>query len=99
MSPDFAFDLDDIEQVAARARAFGELVIEQLDVLDGRIRELIESGAWTGAAATAYAEQHRAWTVAARAVADGAATMAQAASIAHERYSAAMETNRRMTGG
>lgn len=99
MSDEFAFDLDHIDQVTARARGFKEFFAEHLDQLDNVVQGLMRSGQWTGAAAAAYAEEHRVWVAAARELLDGLAQMEQAGRTAHESYSNTSAVNLRMSGG
>lgn len=99
MTSEFAFDLDHIDQVTARARGFKEFVADHLDQLDRTVQGLVQSGQWTGAAAAAYAEEHQIWIAAARELVDGLAEMEQAARTAHASYSEAAAVNLRMTGG
>ncbi|MFC3960422.1 WXG100 family type VII secretion target [Nocardia jiangsuensis] len=99
MSDEFAFDLDHIDQVTARARGFQEFLAGHLDELDRRVRELVQGGKWTGAAATAYAEEHREWIIATRELLDGLAQMEEAARLARDSYAEAAAVNLRMSGG
>ncbi|MEV6324930.1 WXG100 family type VII secretion target [Nocardia sp. NPDC051787] len=99
MTSEFEFDLDHIDQVTARARGFKEFFADHLDELDRTVQGLMQSGQWTGAAAAAYAEEHRVWVAAARELLDGLAQMEQAGRTAHESYSDAAAVNLRMTGG
>ncbi|WP_024800494.1 WXG100 family type VII secretion target [Nocardia sp. BMG51109] len=99
MTSEFEFDLDHIDQVTARARGFKEFFADHLDQLDRTVQGLIQSGQWTGAAASAYAEEHQAWVIAARELLEGLAQMEQAGRTARESYSDATDVNLRMTGG
>ena len=53
---------------------------------------------WSGEAATAQADAFRQWATGATDVAEGIENMRQAALAAHDRYTAAIETNRQMFG-
>ncbi|MBB5912990.1 WXG100 family type VII secretion target [Nocardia transvalensis] len=99
MTSEFEFDLEHIDQVTARARGFKEFFAEHLDQLESTVQGLMQSGQWTGAAAAAYAEEHRVWVAAAREVLEGLARMEEAGRTAHESYSEATDVNLRMTGG
>ncbi|MFI6212518.1 WXG100 family type VII secretion target [Nocardia brasiliensis] len=99
MTSEFHFDLEHIDQVTARARGFKEFFADQLEQLESRVQGVVQSGQWTGAAATAYAEEHRDWMAGARELLDGLAQMEQAAQAAHDSYARAIEVNVRMTGG
>ncbi|MFR9769084.1 WXG100 family type VII secretion target [Nocardia sp. SC052] len=99
MGSEFAFDLDHIDQVTARARGFKEFFADHLDQLDRTVQGLMQSGQWTGAAAAAYAEEYQVWVAAARELLDGLAEMEQAGQTAHASYSDAAAVNLRMTGG
>ncbi|MGK8525043.1 WXG100 family type VII secretion target [Nocardia asteroides] len=99
MSAQFEFDLDNIDQVTARARGFKEFFADHLEQLESRVQDLVNAGRWTGEAAAAYAQEHQDWMAAARELLNGLAQMEQAAQAARDAYANALDVNRRMTGG
>lgn len=99
MPSKFAFDLDHIDQVTARVRGFIGFLDDHLQGLDRRVEQLLRAGTWTGDTAQAYAQAHREWSAAAMEAREGLSEMEMAAQHAREQYAAAMDANKRMTGG
>lgn len=98
MSGEFAFDFDEIEQLVARLSGLAGFIDEHLDEIDRRVAVIAESG-WGGRAADAYQVAHQQWVSGAREFATGIHEMSDAAGIAHDSYTRAMEANLKMTGG
>ncbi|MGW4365379.1 WXG100 family type VII secretion target [Nocardia takedensis] len=94
---DFAFDIDELDQLVARANGFIGFLNESLDGLDHRIAAMQQN--WRGAAAAAQEEAYREWAIGAAAVVAGITEMYTAAVAARDAYNAAADINLRMSGG
>ncbi|MFG1794565.1 WXG100 family type VII secretion target [Nocardia sp. NPDC049149] len=97
MSSEFKVDLDHLDNVVSRLNALAGFVHEELDHLDEGVAAL--PGIWESIGSQAYTEAHGKWASGAREFAEGVAEMRAAAQAAHRRYSAALQTNRRMLRG
>lgn len=96
-SRDFAFDIDELDQLISRSDGFIGFLAESLDGINNRIAAIQQN--WHGAAATAQEEAYREWATGADAVVDGLTRMYNAVVTARDAYSQASETNLRMSGG
>lgn len=97
MSEDsFQVDLNELDNITARAAGFIGFLGDSLTALEQRVATLQQS--WTGDAADAQVDAFRQWAAGAADVRDGIEAMRQAALAAHERYSSAVDANRRMLG-
>lgn len=97
MSEDsFQVDLNELDNITARAAGFIGFLADSLTALEQRVATLQQS--WTGDAADAQADAFQQWAAGAADVRDGIEVMRQAALAAHERYSSAVDANRRMLG-
>lgn len=98
MSDEFAFDLSEIEQLVARLTGLAGFIGDHLDEIDRRVAGIAESG-WDSLAATAYQQAHQQWATGAREFTTGIREMSDAAKVAHDSYTRALEVNVKMTGG
>ncbi|MEV0356862.1 WXG100 family type VII secretion target [Nocardia sp. NPDC050697] len=96
MGSEFSVDLDQLDQVVSRLNGLSGFLRDHLNELDKQVQALQAGGAWESAAASAYADAHRAWRTAAGEFLDGVAVMRTAAEQAHGRYSRAVDVNLRM---
>ncbi|MEV4154932.1 WXG100 family type VII secretion target [Nocardia salmonicida] len=96
-SRDFAFDIDELDQLISRADGFIGFLTESLDGINRRIATIQQT--WHGAAATAQEDAYREWATGAAAVVDGLTQMYNAAVTARDAYSQASDINLRMSGG
>ncbi|APE33030.1 hypothetical protein BOX37_02525 [Nocardia mangyaensis] len=92
----FQVSLSELEQIAARAGGFVGFLNDSLDGLQQRIEAVQQN--WSGAAADAQADAFRQWVSGATDVAEGIEAMRQAATDAHNRYTAAVAANLQMLG-
>lgn len=93
-SADFSVDLDHLDQVTSRIKAFAELLTEHLGELDKRAGQLMQS--WSGEAYSAYSSAHQEWSVAATEIRDGLHSIETAARTAHGNYGTALKGNKGM---
>ncbi len=91
---DFTVDLDHLDQVTGRIKAFAGLLTEHLSELDQRAGQLIQS--WSGEAASAYSAAHQEWSTAAAEIRDGLTSIETAAQFAHGNYGTALKGNKGM---
>jgi WXG100 family type VII secretion target len=89
--PAYAVDLDRLDAAVALLAARTAVVDDALDTLDAQVAAL--HVVWSGAAAAAQDDAHRAWLAGARDMRDGLAAMQAAAATAHANYSAAVAAN------
>lgn len=92
----FQVDLVELENITARVGNFVGFLADSLTGLEQRMATLHQT--WGGEAAAAQRDAFRQWATGATDVADGIDVMRQAAQSAHDRYTTAIETNRRMFG-
>ncbi|ONM48709.1 WXG100 family type VII secretion target [Nocardia donostiensis] len=97
MSEDsFQVDLNELDNITARAAGFIGFLADSLTALEQRIATLQQT--WTGEAAIAQADAFRQWATGATDVSEGIEAMRQAALAAHGRYTSAAEANLKMLG-
>ncbi|GGK67632.1 WXG100 family type VII secretion target [Nocardia camponoti] len=96
-SGEFSFDLDELDQLAARVNGFIGFLAESLDGLDKRMAAIQQN--WQGAAAEAQEQAFRKWAIGAAEVLEGITEMRAAVVTAHDAYKAASDANLRMSGG
>ncbi len=92
----YQVDLAELENIHARLRGFVGFLDETLAALQQRVGALQQN--WTGAAADAQAAAFANWATAAGEVIDSIEAMRTAAADAHQRYTAAIDTNLRTLG-
>ncbi|MFI1462967.1 WXG100 family type VII secretion target [Nocardia carnea] len=92
----FQVDLDQLDNLTARAGNFVGFLNDSLTSLQQRMDALQHT--WTGDAARAQADAYRDWSTGATDVSDGVDAMRQAALDAHTRYTTAIDTVRRILG-
>lgn len=95
---EFSVDLEHLDDVVARLSNLVSFLTEQLDQIDDHVAAL-QGGSWGSVAAQAYADAHRQWSSGARELVEGVHDMHDAAKAAHERYTAAFDTNYKMFSG
>lgn len=98
MGTEFSVDLEHLDDVVARLSNLVGFLTEQLGQIDDRVATL-QGGSWGSAAALTYADAHRQWASGAIEFAEGVQEMHDAAKAAHERYTAAFDTNYKMFSG
>ncbi|TCJ89381.1 WXG100 family type VII secretion target [Nocardia alba] len=96
-SRDFAFDIDELDQLISRSDGFIGFLADSLDGINNRIATIQQN--WHGSAAVAQEDAYREWASGAAAVIDGLTQMYNAAVTARDAYSQAADTNLRMSGG
>ncbi|GAB0102578.1 pore-forming CpnT exporter EsxE [Nocardia sp. JMUB6875] len=92
----YKVDLNHLDDVTARIRAFKTFFEDSLATLDNKAKAL--SASWSSEAAAAYEAAHTEWLTGANEVREGIASLESAAKIAHGNYSGAVATNLRMLG-
>lgn len=92
----FHVDLNELDNITARAAGFIGFLADSLTALEQRVATLQHT--WTGDAADAQADAFGQWVAGAADVGDGIEAMRHATLAAHERYSSAIDANRRMLG-
>ncbi|MFI5719828.1 WXG100 family type VII secretion target [Nocardia sp. NPDC051750] len=92
----FQVDLDQLDNLTARAANFIGFLNDSLTGLEQRMAALQHT--WTGDAALAQANAFRQWSTGATDVREGVDTMRQAALDAHTRYTTAIQTVQRILG-
>lgn len=92
----FQVDMAELENITARVSGFIGFLTDSRTRLEQRMAALHQT--WGGEAAAAQADAFAQWAVGATDVAEGVDAMRQAASAAHDRYTAAVEANRQMLG-
>ncbi|WP_063057440.1 WXG100 family type VII secretion target [Nocardia sienata] len=92
----FQVDLEELDNITARVGNFIGFLSDSLTALDQRMTALHST--WGGEAATAQRDAFQQWAVGATDVAEGIDAMRKAARSAHDRYTAAIETNRLILG-
>ncbi|WP_378737125.1 WXG100 family type VII secretion target [Nocardia brasiliensis] len=86
-TPAFSVELDKLEELAARMRAYKAAVADRLAQLEAKAKEV--EGVWVGDAAVAYSEAHREWVAGVTDMQDGLAALQDALKKAHESYTTA----------
>ncbi|WP_280422671.1 WXG100 family type VII secretion target [Nocardia carnea] len=92
----FQVDLDQLDDLTARAANFVGFLTDSLISLQQRMDALQHT--WTGDAARAQADAYRQWSTGATDVSEGVDAMRQAAVDAHTRYTTAIDTVTRILG-
>ena len=92
----FQVDLDQLDNLTARAGNFTGFLNDSLTSLQQRMDGLQHT--WTGDAARAQADAYRQWATGATDVSEGVDAMRQAALDAHTRYTTAIDTVQRILG-
>ncbi|WP_459548330.1 WXG100 family type VII secretion target [Nocardia sp. X0981] len=92
----FQVDLDELDNLTARAANFIGFLNDSLTGLEQRMAALHQT--WSGDAAIAQADAYRQWSAGATDVAEGVDAMRRAAVDAHARYTSAIQTVQRMFG-
>ncbi|PXX66622.1 WXG100 family type VII secretion target [Nocardia tenerifensis] len=95
-TPAFSVDLDKLEELAARMRAYKAAVADRLAQLEAKAKQV--EGVWVGAAATAYSQAHSEWVAGVTDMQDGLAALESALKTAHESYTNAGTEARRILG-
>ncbi|MFI5716480.1 WXG100 family type VII secretion target [Nocardia sp. NPDC051750] len=96
MKSEFTVDLERLDGIAVRLANLATYITEQLDLIDDKVAGL--DGAWEAVAAAAYRDVHQLWSTGAREFATGMNEMSDAAREAHDRYTSAIEFNRKLLG-
>lgn len=92
----FQVDLDQLDNLTARAANFIGFLNDSLTSLENRLAALQHT--WTGDAARAQADAFRQWSTGATDVREGVDAMRQAAVDAHNRYTTAIQAAQRILG-
>ncbi|MEU4838717.1 WXG100 family type VII secretion target [Nocardia testacea] len=92
----FQVDLDELDNLTARAANFIGFLNDSLTGLEQRMAALHQN--WSGDAAIAQADAFRQWSAGATDVREGVDAMRQAAVDDHTRYTTAIQTVQRMFG-
>ncbi|MEU1983467.1 WXG100 family type VII secretion target [Nocardia sp. NPDC019395] len=92
----FQVDLDQLDNLTARAANFIGFLNDSLTGLEQRMATLHQT--WGGETATAQADAFRKWSNGATDVREGVDAMRQAAVDAHTRYTTAIQTVQRILG-
>jgi WXG100 family type VII secretion target len=95
MSSEFSVDLDHLDHIVARLSGLAGFIADHLDEIDNKVATL-QGSDWEGVAAQAYVDAHRQWVAGAREFTEGIRDMSDSARQAHERYTRAIELNRKM---
>ncbi|GAA5082247.1 WXG100 family type VII secretion target [Nocardia iowensis] len=95
-TPAFSVELDKLEELAARMRAYKAAVADRLAELEAKAKEV--EGVWVGGAAVAYSEAHREWVAGVTDMQDGLAALQDALKKAHESYTTAGSQALRILG-
>jgi WXG100 family type VII secretion target len=95
MSSPFHVDLEHLDNVAARLKGLVGFLTDHLDEVDRSVAGLHQSS-WSGVAARAHVEAAAKWSTEAREFSDGAAVIQEAARLAHEAYTGAVDANTKM---
>ncbi|MFI6997663.1 WXG100 family type VII secretion target [Nocardia sp. NPDC050175] len=95
-TPAFSVDLDKLEELAARMRAYKAAVADRLAQLEAKAKEV--EGVWVGAAAVAYSQAHTEWAVGVTDMQDGLAALEAALKTAHDSYINAASQTLRILG-
>ncbi len=92
----FQVDLAELDNITARVGNFIGFLADSLTALEQRMAALHTT--WGGEAATAQRDAFRQWAAGVTDAAEGIDAMRNAARAAHDRYTAAIETNRVILG-
>ncbi|WP_067464191.1 WXG100 family type VII secretion target [Nocardia amamiensis] len=92
----FSVDLDKLDNLAARIRAFAGLLADQLAAIDRKAKEVDAASA--GAVMAAYREAHDEWLAGATDIREGLTALEEAAKQAHESYTGAVAEGLRIPG-
>ncbi|MFC9432328.1 WXG100 family type VII secretion target [Nocardia sp. NPDC057030] len=95
-TPAFSVDLDKLEELAARMRAYKAAVADRLAQLEAKAKEV--EGVWGGAAAVAYSNAHAEWVAGVTDMQDGLAALETALKTAHDSYTNASSQTLRILG-
>ncbi|MFI6171681.1 WXG100 family type VII secretion target [Nocardia sp. NPDC051052] len=95
-TPAFSVDLDKLEELAARMRAYKAAVADRLAQLEAKAKEV--EGVWAGAAAVAYSQAHTEWVAGVTDMQDGLAVLETALKTAHDSYTNAASQTMRILG-